>query len=261
MKISVVINTYNAEEYLKETLESVKEFDEIVLCDMYSNDKTIEIAKQYKCKIIYHEHTGYVEPARQFAIQSASHEWVFIVDADEIVPQKLRIYLYEQIKRQDCPMGLRIPRKNYFMGCFMHCTYPDYILRFFKKANTICPPEIHKQPIVNGNIEKIPDRNGELAFIHLSNDSISTILYKMNLYTDFELGKRSHKKYNAFSLISETTFRFFKLYILKGGWKDGTAGFLYAGLHSFYKYVTIAKIKEQKVQYNDLQKDMIDLSR
>ena len=45
MKISVVIQTYNSEQFLERVLNSVKEFDEIVVCDMYSTDRTIEIAR------------------------------------------------------------------------------------------------------------------------------------------------------------------------------------------------------------------------
>ena len=55
MKISVVINTYNAEKHLVTVLESVKEFDQIVLCDMHSSDNTIAIAEKYNCKIVYCE--------------------------------------------------------------------------------------------------------------------------------------------------------------------------------------------------------------
>ncbi len=40
--ISVVINTYNAEKHLREVLESAKDLDEIVICDMYSEDNTIK---------------------------------------------------------------------------------------------------------------------------------------------------------------------------------------------------------------------------
>ena len=51
-KISVVINTYNASLHLEEVLETVKDFDEIVICDMESTDDTREIAKRYGCKIV-----------------------------------------------------------------------------------------------------------------------------------------------------------------------------------------------------------------
>lgn len=259
--ISVVINTYNAEKYLEEVLESVKQFDEIILCDMHSTDRTIDIAQKYNCTIIYHEYTGYVEPARQYAVQAAKGEWIFIVDADELVPKDLHDYLYEQINQTDCPNGIKIPRKNYFMGRFMRCTYPDYILRFFRKENTICPPEIHKQPIVSGKIIKAPSSDKKLAFIHLANDSVKTILNKANNYTEYELAKRAKKKYSLFALINETLFRFFKLYILKGAILDGKAGLAYAGLFAFYKYITIAKTWEKKIHYPDLQRDKINTDK
>ena len=137
MKISVIINTYNAEKHLAEVLESVKDFDEVLVCDMYSTDQTVSIAKRYNCQIIYHEKLGYVEPARQAAINAATYNWILLIDADEVVPPALKDYLYEQIKKPDCPNGIRIPRKNYLMGKFVRCTYPDYILRFFKKEGTV----------------------------------------------------------------------------------------------------------------------------
>ena len=88
-KISVVINTCNNEKIIRECLESVKNFDEIVICDMYSEDKTLEIAKEYNCKIVMHEKTGWVEPARNFAISHATNEWVLVVDSDEIITEEL----------------------------------------------------------------------------------------------------------------------------------------------------------------------------
>ena len=61
MKISVVIQTYNSEQFLERVLNSVKEFDEIVVCDMYSTDRTIEIARKFDCKIVYHKKTDFCE--------------------------------------------------------------------------------------------------------------------------------------------------------------------------------------------------------
>ena len=45
MKISVVIQTYNSEQFLERVLNSVKEFDEIVVCDiclLYTSDAADE---------------------------------------------------------------------------------------------------------------------------------------------------------------------------------------------------------------------------
>lgn len=86
MKISVVINTFNSERFLDACLKSVATFDEIVLCDMHSTDQTCAIAEKYGCRIVYHERTGFVEPARNYAIAQASNEWVLVLDSDEVVP-------------------------------------------------------------------------------------------------------------------------------------------------------------------------------
>ena len=98
-KISVVINTYNAEKFLKRVLDSVKDFDEIVVCDMESTDKTVAIAKEYGCKVVVFPKGDCVsaEPARTFAIQSATMKWVLVLDADELVTPELKEYLYEHI--------------------------------------------------------------------------------------------------------------------------------------------------------------------
>jgi len=250
MKISVIINTYNAEKHLERVLKAVQDFDEIIVCDMESTDTTLRIAQQFASRIITFpkgRHT-IVEPARNFAIQHASHPWILVVDADEIVTPALKDYLYQQIKSADCPSGIYIPRKNYFMGKFMHCHYPDYILRFFQKEGTVWPPVIHVSPTVEGHLYHIPSKRQELAFIHLANDSVSDIVRKTNQYTQNELEKKKNKKYNSLAFLYRPFFRFFKAYILKGGIKDGKAGFIKSCLEGYYQFVMLAKITEQNLK-------------
>lgn len=250
MKISVIINTYNAEKHLEQVLEAVKDFDEIIVCDMESTDSTIEIAQKYQTRIITFPKGEYniVEPARDFAIQHASSPWVLVVDADEIVTPDLKDYLYSKIKEPNCPSGMYIPRKNYFMGRFMHCHYPDHILRFFKKEGTVWPPIIHVSPIVQGTLYHIPPRKQELAFIHLANDSVSDIVRKTNQYTLNEIQKKKNKKYSILAFLYRPFFRFFKAYILKGGIMDGKAGFIKSCLEGYYQFIMLAKIIESHNQ-------------
>lgn len=247
-KISVVINTYNAEKFLKRVLDSVKDFDEIVVCDMESTDNTVAIAKEYGCKVVVFPKGDctIVEPARNFAIQSATMKWVLVLDADELVTPELKEYLYEHISHKDAAEGLWIPRKNYFMGRFMHCFYPDYILRFFIKDGAEWPSYIHSVPIIKGQINKIPAKRKELAFIHLANDNLRSRIDKTNLYTENEVEKRKHKNYGMAALIHRPFFRFFKAYILKGGIRDGKAGFICACYEAIYQFIAVTKIIEKK---------------
>lgn len=243
--ISVVINTLNAEKFLSRVLDSVKQFDEIVICDMESSDSTIEIAQSYGCKIVTFPNNNYksAEPARNFAIQSASNKWVLVVDADELVPTELREYLYNHITQENPAAGLYIPRKNYIVGRFMRSYYPDYILRFFKREGSYWSPNVHTMPTVDGAVERIPKKREELAFIHLANDSYYDIIRKMNIYTEDERIKR-RKKYHFFQLFYAPAFRFFKRYIIKGSFREGKIGLILAIFDANYIFYTLSKIQE-----------------
>lgn len=250
-RISVVVNTYNAERLLKRVLESVKDFDEIVVCDMESTDATVEIARQQGAKVVTFPKGNYniVEPARQFAIDSASNEWVLVVDADELVTTELHEYLYAKVKEDDCPAGLFVPRKDFFMNRLFD--YPDYQLRFLRKSLCHWPPTIHSTPDIDGPIGYLPKERKELAFIHLADDTISMRLKKTDLYTDNEVKKRLCKHCGTVDLVVSPLWRFVRSYFFKGGITRGKAGFINAVLYAFYKFITVAKIIE-----NDRRNDI-----
>ncbi len=245
-KISVVINTYNAQLYLQQVLDTVKDFDEVLVCDMESTDSTVEIALRNGCKVVTFPKANHrcAEPARTFAIQSASNPWVLTVDADELVTPQLREYLYDRIKDQDCPAGLYIPRKNYFMGRFIRAGYPDYILRFFKREGTVWPPYVHTMPIVQGRTEKIPAGREELALIHLDEEGVESRVRKLNDYSSDAAQKRKGKNYGVLTLFTKPAFHFFKYYIFKGGFRDGKPALIRALLNAFYQVMVVAKVIE-----------------
>ena len=224
-KISVVINTYNAERHLSKVLTSVKDFDEVLVCDMESTDKTVEIAKKHNCRVVTFPKANHhsAEPARNFAIQSATHTWVLVVDADEIVSEELKNYLYDSIKDDDCPAGLYIPRKNFVMNKFIKTTYPNYQLRFFRRDAANWPPYVHTFPTIDGETGKIPSKHEELAFTHIS-DTVYERLCKINQYTENEVDKRCDEHISLLSIILKCTHRFVKCYFLKGGFLYGIRG-------------------------------------
>jgi glycosyltransferase involved in cell wall biosynthesis len=247
-KISVVINTYNAELHLERVLDAVKDFDEILICDMESTDRTLQIAQQYGCRVVTFERKKFtiVEPAREYAIHEAQYPWVLVVDADEIVTRELHDFLYQRISEVNCPDGLAIPRKNYFMGRFMRSHYPDYILRFFRKDKTHWPPVIHCAPEVDGRVERISKQRKELAFEHLANDSVSDILRKHDTYSTNEVPRRRHKNYGVAAMLFRPLVRFIKSYIIKGGFLDGKAGLIQALLDAHYQFAVVAKLIEER---------------
>jgi len=245
--ISVVINTRNAELYLEQVLEAVRQFDEVLICDMESEDATCDIARRYGCRIVTFPKAQHksAEPARTFAIQSASCQWVLVVDADEIVTPELREYLYRRIAEPDCPAGIYIPRWNRFMLRYTKSNSYDYQLRFFRKEGVEWPPYVHTFPTVAGRTEKIPHAQKKARFVHLADETISDLLRKTNAYTDSEIDKRAAKHYGLGALIGRPMWRFFRNYVLKLGFRDGMPGLIRAGMDAVYQFVLVAKMMER----------------
>jgi hypothetical protein len=175
---------------------------------------------------------------------------VLVVDADEIVTPALHQYLYQRIAEPACPAGLYIPRLNQFMGKTLRCAYPDYQLRFFIREGTEWPPYVHTFPKVNGPLDYVPQQRRDLAFVHLANDSVHTIMEKNNRYSDNEVDKKAHKRYGAWALIYRPFWRFFKCYVMEGGWRDGVQGLIYAGLKGIYQFLAVAKHIERRLTPN-----------
>jgi glycosyltransferase involved in cell wall biosynthesis len=86
MKISVAMIVKNEEEMLARCLETVKEADEIIICDTGSEDKTVEIAKTFTDKVYtdfkWIDHFG---KARQHSKDKCTGDWIVTIDADEVL--------------------------------------------------------------------------------------------------------------------------------------------------------------------------------
>jgi glycosyltransferase involved in cell wall biosynthesis len=249
MSISVIIHTYNSEKYLRECLESVKRADEIIICDMYSTDKTIEIANEYECKIIYHENVGFADPARNWAISQASSDYIFVVDSDEIIPQALWDYLREWEKKDKLVSEVCVcfPRKNIVLGKVLWSWYPNRIQRLWKKGCVDWPANVHETPtIFNGGCHDIPKERTDLAIIHYNYDSIESFVSRMNKYTTLEIVKMTErgKKFSIAYLIFRPIGEFLKRYFLKQGYKEGMHGFIFSIYLAIYEFVAISKFWE-----------------
>lgn len=246
-KISVVINTYNAEQHLKKCLEAVKDFDEVVVCDMESTDHTVEIAQNFGCKVVTFPKANHTccEPARNCAIQSASNYWVLVVDADEIVTPELREVLYQLIQQTGVAAGYFIPRQNMFMNMFVRDFHYDYQLRFLVREGTNWPATIHSLPKVPGKVEKLKACK-DARLLHLMDETMHEYMAKMNEYTDNEVEKKFGKGYGVGALLWRPVWRFFKKYVMDGGYRMGTRGLIRAMMAAVYQFVLVSKIIEKR---------------
>jgi len=245
MKISAVVNTYNEEKNLGRCLESVKNFaEEIVVVDMHSTDKTVEIAKKYKAKIFLHEYTRYVEPARNFALSKATGDWILIIDADEELPQNLASKL-TKIAKENKVDYVQIPRKNIIFGKWIEHSrwWPDYLVRFFKKGKVQFSNEIHVPPKTEGEGFKL-EAVEENAIIHHNFQSISQFIERLNRYTDIQAEELVKKgvKFEWQQVLTKPANEFFSRFFAGEGYKDGLHGLVLALLQAFSELILYLKI-------------------
>ena len=249
INISVVINTINEEENLPKALSSIRNLaDEIVVVDMRSTDRTVAIAKEAGAKVYEHKRTGYVEPARNFAISKAHGKYVLILDADEEIPSSLAKKL-KQLSLKNEADYYRIPRKNIIFGKWMKHSgwWPDFNIRFFKKGSVVWNEVIHSVPMTQG---KGVDLQAEekLAIVHNNYKSIEDYLERMNRYTTVqsELKIADGYKFIWKDLIDKSLSEFLSRYFAGEGYKDGLHGLSAALLQSFSEAIMFLKIWQKE---------------
>ena len=253
MPISVVIHTYNAQKHLQQVLDTVKGFDEVLVCDMESTDDTLDIARRNGCKIITFPKKNYTvpEPARDFAIHSVRNQWVLAVDADELVSPDLKDYLYDYIEQPNHKDALYIHRKNMFLGKWIKASYPDSQLRFMNQTKATWPPTVHSVPIINGTVGQMP-KDTKYALLHIGT-SVSGHILKMNDYTENDLNKRDKKDVSLVQLVFSPFWRFFRYYIIEGACFQGKRGFIKACFSAHGKFYYLAKVYERQINQKILR--------
>ena len=262
--ISVVINTENEQENLPRALASVKDFaDEIIVVDMESSDKTLQIAQEAGAMVYSHKKTGYVEPARNFAISKASKDWVFILDSDEEISKSLSSKIKVILTKKSADY-FRIPRKNIVFGKWMKHSrwWPDLNIRLFRKGSVLWNEIIHSVPLTKGKGEDFPEKE-EFAIIHHNYNSIEQFLERMNRYTNFQkenLIKNKHK-FLWRDLIRFPLKEFLGRYFSGEGYKDGLHGLAASLLQAFSEFILYLKVwqsekfLEQSISISEVEKE------
>jgi (heptosyl)LPS beta-1,4-glucosyltransferase len=244
--ISAVVHTHNEEQNLDRCLSSLSFTDEIVIVDMGSSDRTLDIAKLYNARIVKVPYVGFVEPARNKGIETAQCPWVFIVDADEEVPASLAKYLIIEVNSNRADY-YRIPRKNLIFGKHIRHAgwWPDYQVRFFKKGHVTWTEKIHGIPQTRGLGVDV-DPTPEFALIHHHYQSVEQYLTRMNRYTTVSAKELfiAGTKYTVADFIRLPIKEFISRYFVREGYLDGIHGAALSLLQACSEMAVIIKLWE-----------------
>jgi glycosyltransferase involved in cell wall biosynthesis len=247
--LSVAIITHNEEANIGRTLESVKSLvrygrGEIIIVDSGSTDRTVEIAKSFGATVFVEEWKGYAAQ-KNSAIDKATGDWIFSLDADEEISRELAATLtadFESANSGASPKpfpydlnGFRFRRRNYFLGRWMtHGGFwPDPKLRLFRRGSGRFESRaVHEDLKVEGNIGVMSG-----ALIHHSYPTLSDYIDHMNRYSSLGAEMVVAKDKVGFSIINivlRPWLTFLYNYILRLGFLDGREGLLLHLYHAVY---------------------------
>lgn len=244
--ISVAIITKNEEKRLPDCLKSVSFADEIVIVDSGSSDRTIEIAKEFRCRVFEEKWKGFGRQ-KNSAIQKCLNEWVIILDADERVPPETRDLIFHTLQKPDA--SAYSFKMKHFLGrrWIKHGgNWPDWHIRLVNRNKGEFHGEIHEKWRTSGTIAKI-----DACIEHYGFPDYSDMLRTMNEYSTIAAKELflSGKKVNIFTPIAHCIPMFFKIYILKKGFLEGLDGLVLALLKSggsFFKYAKLLELQREK---------------
>jgi (heptosyl)LPS beta-1,4-glucosyltransferase len=241
--ISCAIVVFNEERNIREALDSVAWMDEIIAVDSYSTDKTVDVCREFTKHVYQRKWNGFGEQ-KNFAIDHATSDWVFILDADERVSADLRAEIQRVLEVSDHagPVAYSLPRKNYYYGKWIRWggVYPDFQLRLFRRgAGRLDDSEPHNRFVFQGLHAYLTQ-----ALDHYTERTIEDHFKKFNNFTTLAAHERGKTKKTArwTDLAVRPLFTFWKYYFRRQGFRDGVHGLIICIFASMYTFVKYAKL-------------------
>src|ERR1700676_983595 len=271
--VSVLVPIKNEAEILERCLNSVQWADEIFVVDSQSTDQSAEIAQRHGAHVVQFHFNGTWPKKKNWALENLPfrNEWIFILDADEVLPPEAPAEFARVIANAGKIAGYWINRRFMFMGRWLrHSYYPNWNLRLFRHvmgryekltaAETKSGDnEVHEHVIVNGPTGRLRCEMDHYAF-----PSVEVFVEKHNRYSNWEarvaadrrlsdsaarissgeVGRRRKLKQFSQRLPFRPLLRFLYIYVWQKGFLDGREGYYFARLHAIYEFLSVAKTYE-----------------
>lgn len=246
--ITGVVLARNEERNVITCLEHLRpHVDEVILIDMQSDDRTVELARPWVDQILSHEVIPNFDAARNIAIPAACHDWMWFVDADERISEATGQLVNRLVReRGDELTAITIPFKSYFCGQWMqHCGWwPGYTMpRILKRGTFSFAAQLHGGVHHQGPAVRVaPDP--EVAVDHFSYESIEHYLEKLNRYTSTEAAQMASggAVHDWREAMRHMVHELFNYYERNPGSLDGIRGWLLSWLSGQYRWLSHAKL-------------------
>jgi glycosyltransferase involved in cell wall biosynthesis len=265
--VTVIVPVKNEELNLSACLEKLKSFEQIIVVDSGSTDRTPEIVRQFGAEYVNFEWNGQFPKKRNWALRNLPirNEWVLFIDADEFVSDAFLNELQEKIT-DSTKNGYWVIFKNHFMGKQLNHGYEFKKLplirlgkgeyeRIDEDSWSHLDMEVHEHPIIEGEVGQFRE-----AIIHNDYRGLDHYIARHNAYSTWEAKRFLQLEKNGFMNMTyhqklkyklmQTPLLpiayFFGAYILMGGFLDGRAGLNIALYKANYFFQIKTKIEELK---------------
>ena len=243
MQISATIITYNEQRNIARAIESLRCCDEVVVVDSGSVDRTVEIATKLGARVVEHPWEGFASQ-KNVAAQEAAHDWIFSIDADELLSEALEGEIWQLKKNGPQYDAYTMPRLARYLGRWiMHSGWhPDHKIRLYDRRKARWEGSyVHESVHSTGSVGhlKVKLNPPYLRFAYRTYGYHEPLHY---LGRRTVSGRRSAYRLEA-PAVGSAPWTFFQTYFLKRGFLDGTEGLAIAYMASLYNFVKYAKAR------------------
>ncbi|WP_416190524.1 glycosyltransferase family 2 protein [Neisseria sp. CCUG17229] len=233
----------NSERYLVEVLTALGDFDEVLLLDNGSTDRTFEIAAQFKnVSYFKHDFIGF-GPMKNLAARLAQNDWIFSIDSDEVPDAELIDSIRAAVSENDPQSIYTLSRLNHYNGRLIKgCGwYPDILPRLYHRRFTrFSDRQVHESLMIPKDAQSY-SLSGRLK--HYSFENAEGLIQKMQQYSSLYADEnRFKKKTSPAKALLHGGVSFMKNYFLKRGFAYGSDGLTISVANaqgSYYKYVKL----------------------
>jgi glycosyltransferase involved in cell wall biosynthesis len=243
-RISVLVVARNEAHNLAECLASAGWADErVVVVDPDSRDATLAIAQREADAVLVRGFDDFASQ-RNAALALARGDWVLSIDADERVTPALASEIRQVISDPAAPYrGYRVPIRSIILGrpFAFSGTQHDLPLRLFRRDSGRWTGLVHETVELRGEAGTLRHALGHRTLV-----DIRVFLSKIDHYTTLEAAglAGSNRRFRTTDLALGPLWTFFRLYVVKQGFRDGVEGFMFCMLSGMSAAVRAWKHRE-----------------
>ena len=250
MRITATIITLNEADNIRAACESVAWADEILVIDSESTDNTRDTAAQMGARVLINPWPGFSKQ-KQFAVDNATHNWIFSLDADERLSPQLRDSIDEVRRRdnRDRADGYRIARRAFYMDRWIRGGgwYPDYQLRLFNRTRGHWRDRVIHESVVMDQGTRIETLPGDLLHYSMRDpEHHRQMIEQRYAPLGAEQMLREGKRTSALQSLIAGPGAFIRSFILKGGFRDGGAGWTIARMAAYHASLKHSMLRERQ---------------